>query len=326
MKRRELLVAAGALAFAGMARPQGRVYRVAYVGFPPARAGRIPDNHTTRTFVEELRRLGYVEGRNLILEYRGVEGRFERVDRILKELVELKMDVIFAPGNRLARRAKALGLATPVVIAAFNPVEDGLVASLARPGGFLTGMCASNGPEVEAKRMQLLAEVLPLARNVAFLGEPFAWEERYSGAAARSSARRLGIDLWHASYSPEDISPALAQIERSRPDAVVAASSLSVYGYKERIGAFMREHRIPSSHPYDEAVKAGGLMSYGFDFDHFLRRIAKYVADILQGGEPATMPVEFPSKFRMAINLTAARELGIAIPDSVLLRADRVIG
>jgi ABC-type uncharacterized transport system substrate-binding protein len=325
MKRRELLLAAGALAVAGMARPQERVYRVGYVGFVPPSTGRLPDNHTYRTIVRELERLGLAEGRNLVLEYRDIGGHFERFDGILKEFVDLKMDVVVAPGNRLARRAKALTSTMPIVIVAFNPVEDGLVASLARPGGNLTGVSASNGPDVEAKRLQLLREVLPQARNVAFLGERFAWEERYSGQAVRAAAQALGISLWHAENAPDDITPALERIARQRPDAVLSASSVIVYGAKERIGAFMREHRIPSSHPYDEAVKAGGLMSYGYNFDEVLRKMTRYVVAILKGGDPATMPVELPSKFCTAINLAAARELGITIPHSVLVRADRVI-
>ena len=327
MKRRRLLLAAcGLLGLCPniSAQPSPRVYRVGWIVAGPRRRTQ-PDNPFVATFLNEMQRLGFAEGRNFIFLLRGVEGDFARVDDALRELMLEKVDVIYAGADRIARRLKQLVKSTPVVFVGFDPVRDGYVKSLARPGTNFTGVSMSASPELEAKRLEILTEVVPSARRIAFLGAAFEWSNAFSGVAVRNAASSLGVDLWQAECGEKEVASGLERIARAKPDAAFIPGSVTMYAFRRQIGEFLREYRIPAGFGFEESVEAGGLLSYGSDLEDVSRKIAGCVARILNGSNPATMPVEQPTLFRLTINLRAAKELGIAVPQSVLLRADRVI-
>jgi len=312
------------------AQQAGKVYRVALIWLllPVSEmAGPEPVQGATRAFVHALRDLGYVEGRNLILERRSLEGRLERASEIVAELVRLKVDVIVSSTNPVTRAAKEATTSIPIVMAAsVTPVEAGLVASLARPGGNVTGLSLDTGPEIDGKRLELLKEAAPQISRVAFVGAKLAWED--PGAKhVQAAARALGLTLFHAESKPNDLAPAFAVVTRERADAVFAATGPTILGTSNRrvFIEFAAKSRLPASYPFREAVEDGGLMSYGVSLVDLVRRAAGYVDKILKGAKPADLPVEQPTKFELVINLKTAKALGLTIPQSMFIRADEVI-
>jgi putative ABC transport system substrate-binding protein len=309
----------------------GKVYRVGLIltAIPASElAGPEPASRVVRAFVQELRSLGYVEGQNLILERRSAEGRFDRFDDIVAEVVRFKPDVIVTGGgDPLARTAKAAAGTIPIVLATTrDPVGAGLVQSLARPGGNVTGFTIEVGPETDAKRLELLKEMLPRLSRVAYLShkENKDWERAY-GRSVRTAAKSLGVTLVMSEYTSHQYTDAFAGISRARFDALFVGSSPTAYADRALIVDFATRARLPSTFLWGEAVERGGLMSYGVNVDDNLRRAASYVDKILKGARPADLPVEQPRRFELVINLKTAKALGITIPGSVLLRADRVI-
>lgn len=288
--------------------------------------GAEPEHPGTRVLLRELRTLGYEEGRNLVLERRSAEGKFERYPEIVSELARLKVDVIVAAGNNnLYLRAKEVSGTVPfVMIAASEPEKSGLVASLARPGGTFTGLTIDASPEIEAKRLEMLKELLAAPRRVAYLATREAWSNPY-GLAARRAAEKLGLTLEHVEHTPSDYSGAFSLIERRRPDALLASFSAETFGHRRQIAEFALKARLPGIYPYQEMVEAGGLMSYGMSAPDLFRRAAHYVEKILKGARPGDLPVEQPTKFDTVINLKTAKMLGLSVPQSLLVRADRVI-
>jgi putative ABC transport system substrate-binding protein len=332
MKRRRFIevIAGGVLAvpLAAEAQPAGKVYRVGLVfALSPVSqmAGPYPVHPLARAFLHEMNRLGYGEGRNLVFEPRSAEGKFERSGDIVAELLRLKIDVIVTAGNDLSREAKRVTNTVPIVMASGrSPVEAGLVASLARPGANITGFSMDAGPEIEAKRLELLKEALPRVSRVAFLGTKADWEQPL-GKGAQAAARALGVVLLHAETTPGQYNDAFTMLTRKRPDALFVANSPSNYGQRDGIADFAVKSRLPGIYPFREIVEAGGLMSYGTSLTDLYRRAAGYVDRILQGAKPADLPIEQPSKFEFVINLKTAKALGLSIPPSVLQRADEVI-
>jgi len=329
-ERRRFLVATGALAAAPLAharRPESP-YRVAWVLLVSPIAeltGPDPAHPITRAFVHELSRLGYEEGRNLILERRSAEGQPQRYAQIIKELVDRDVDVIVSAGDRLNTQAKAITRTVPIVIFAMGqPVESGLVSSLSHPGGNITGLTVSVGADTEAKRLDLLKEALPTVSRVTYflprgyLGSEYA-------KAVQSAARRLQVDLVLVEHRADALEASLAAVRKVGADALFVALSPAAYGQREQIVAFARGARLPAMVPYTQMVETGALMGYGVDVVDLGRRAAHYVDRILKGARPGDLPVERPSKFNFVINMRTARELGITVPQSVLLRADRVI-
>jgi ABC-type uncharacterized transport system substrate-binding protein len=202
--------------------------------------------------------------------------------------------------------------------------KDGLVASLARPGGNVTGVTGTAGPEIEGKRVELLKEALPKIRRVAFLGTKPDWEDPF-GKSTQAAARALRVTLLHAEHTPDDYADAFARIVRERPDALLVPNTTSNFARRRLIVDFATKSRLPGMYYVRNFTEAGGLMSYGPDFrDHF-RRAAAFVDKILRGAKPADIPVEQPTKFELVINLKTAKALGLTIPQSVLSRADEVI-
>jgi putative ABC transport system substrate-binding protein len=290
-------------------------------------AGPEPVNPGVRALVQDLRALGYVEGQNLILERRSAEGKFERFGDIVAELVRLKVDVIVTIGNPMTRAAQAVTTTVPIVMAAStDPVGAGLIQSLARPGGNVTGLTYYVGPEIVAKRLQLLKEVLPGASRVAYLG--MKGDNDWDGPRAkgmRAAAPLLGLTVVLAEHTPNDYTGAFTQITRDRPDALFVSGIAPQFANRRLIVDFATRSRLPSMHAFREDAELGALMSYGVNAIDLYRRAAVYVDKILKGARPADLPVEQPTKFELVINMRTAKALDLTIPHSLLLRADQVI-
>jgi putative tryptophan/tyrosine transport system substrate-binding protein len=314
---------------AAQAQQAGKVYRVGLIyATPPVSdmSGPDPISPGTKAFVQALRALGYVEGQNLVLERRSAEGKFERFGEIVAELVGRKVDVIVTGhGNDIALAARRVTNTVPIVmVSSSDPVEAGIVASLARPGGNITGFTSNTGPEFEVKRLQMLKEAVPEATRVAFLGTKVDWEGP-EGMGVRAAAPILGVTLVLAEHTPTQYADAFAVITRDKANALFVARALGSVATRMLIAGFAVEFRMPGTYPYREFVAAGGLMSYGVSFTDLFRRAAGHVDKILRGAKPADIPVEQPTKFELVINGGIAKALGITIPPALLAAADEVI-
>jgi putative tryptophan/tyrosine transport system substrate-binding protein len=332
VRRRNFITLLGSAAVAwprgACAQPARKVYRVALV-FPNApvsdMAGPDPINRYARVFVHALRDLGYMEGRNLDLERRSAEGKYERFDAIVDELVASKIDVIIVTSTASAEAAKRRTKILPIVMAALvDPVEAGIVASLARPGGNITGFTYDVGPEIEGRRLQLLKEAVPAATRIAFLGSRQDRESPH-GDGARAAAQVLGLDLVNVELTPARYADALAVITRERPHAIFTSRNGAHFVNRQVLAEFALRERMPSTHAWRDIVEAGGLMSYGADFADILLKAAGYVDKILNGAKPGDLPIEQPTKFELLINARTAKALGITIPPTVLAHADEII-
>jgi putative tryptophan/tyrosine transport system substrate-binding protein len=288
--------------------------------------GSDPIDPVVRAFVHRLRALGYVEGQNLILERRSSEGNFERIDEIATELVGRKPDVILTgSGDFLAQALQRVTKSVPIVFPnGTDPIEAGIVASLSRPGGNITGLLAYTGPEFETKRLQLLKEAVPKANRVAFLGLKEIWEGSV-GQEVQAAARILGVTLIHVEHAPGKLADAFVVMTRDRPDALFVTFHPVNYANRQLIADFVLEQRIPGMYPYRESVIAGGLMTYTVSATDLYRRAADLVEKILKGGKPADIPVERPTRLEFVINLKTAKVLGLEIPEKLLALADSVI-
>jgi putative ABC transport system substrate-binding protein len=290
------------------------------------RAGSPPDP-SIEAFRAALRDLGYVEGQTIVVTQRWAEGRHERLPELAAELVRLRVDVILATQTPVALAAKQATRIIPIVMTSADPVGSGLVDSLARPGGNITGLTFVL-PEVDGKRLQLLKELAPNVARVAILltaaGNPAA---SLRSQESRLAAESLGLSLQAVEVAPPfDFEGAFAAIRRERADALLV-TALLVTDEKDRkaIVELAAKHRLPTLYDRKEAVDAGGLMAYGPSPTDAYRRAAIYVDKILKGAKPADLPVEQPTTFELAINLKTARSLGLTIPPTLLQRADHVI-
>jgi len=310
------------------AQQPGKVYRVGLIvtTSPVSEmAGPEPVHPPTRAFLHTLRSLGYVEGQNLVFERRSAEGKFERFTEIVAELVRLKTDVIVTVSTPLAQAAKQVTTTVPIVMArSDSPVEAGLVASLGRPGGNITGLTTKTGPEIEGKRLELLKDALPKISRVAYLRMKTDWEGP-TGESVKAAAKALNVTLLHAEHTPNEYASAFAVIARQRPDALLVTDSAPAFAHRRLIVEFAVKNRLPGMYGWREPVEAGGLMSYGVNISDLFRRAAGYADKILKGANPADLPIEQPTKFELVINLKTAKALGLTIPPSVLIRADEVI-
>lgn len=278
-------------------------------------------------FRQGLRDLGYVEDRNISLEYRFAEGRLDRFPDLASELVRLKVDVIFAPGTAAAQAAKKSTATTPIVFATVgNPVGDGLIASFARSGGNATGLTLLPGPEIGGKYLELLKEAAPGVSRVAVLWNPLTVPHTVVLKETGAAARVLGLELQPVSVRwPDEIDGAFAAMSRSRADGLIVLADPMFVSLRARIADLATKGRLPAMYGLGEHTEAGGLMSYAASLSDLFRGAAGYVDRILRGAKPADLPVEQPMRFELVINAKAARALGLTIPQSVLLRADRVI-
>jgi putative tryptophan/tyrosine transport system substrate-binding protein len=277
-------------------------------------------------FQQVLRELGYVDGESIIIEYRYAEGKFERLPDLAAELVRLRVDLLVVAGAPAAHAAKNATSVIPIVIAnAADPVGTGLVASLARPGGNITGLSDFN-TGVVTKRLELLKQVVPTASRVAVLLNPANPTNPPQLKEIQAAAPALGVTLLALeAKGPDDIDRAFAVMRTERPGALIVLGDPGFVTHQRRIAELAVKSRLPAIWAVRENVNAGGLMSYGTDFDGLYRRAATYVDRILKGTKPADLPVEQPTKFELVINLKTAKALGLTIPQSILLRADEVI-
>ncbi len=327
MTRRVGLVVALALGIlsaplSSAAQQGGKVPRIGFLGgASPSAAANLVDG-----FRQGLRDLGYVEGQNIAIEYRFAEGRLERLPDLAADLVRLRVDVIFAPNAAAALAAKNATTTIPIVMALpGDPVGLGLVASLGRPGGNITGM-SNVAVELGPKQLQLLKQAVPRVSRVAVLWNPANRSHGLSVREAEVAARSLGVQVQSLeARGPDDFDNAFAAITRERAGALLVLGDALFLQHRTRIVGLVAKSRLPAMYGMREFVDAGGLMSYAANFADLFRRAATHVDKILKGAKPADLPVEQPTKFELVINLKAAKSLGISIPQSVLIRADQVI-
>lgn len=331
MKRRAVLVGLGSV-LAGLggvlAQPAGRLFKVGLVftTTPVSEmTGASPISPVVRAFTQGLRDLGYAEGRNLVLECRSAEGRLERLEAIVTELVDRKVDVIVTTGDKAAQDAKRVTNVVPIVMmVSYDPVGAGIITSLARPGGNITGLTNNPGADVESKMLQLLKEVVPEATRIAFLGLAADWNGK-QGVIARAAAPNLGVSLVFVEVTPTNYADAFTLMTRDRPHAFYLAANPAHWVNRQTIADFVVKQRIPSIYPYREIADAGGLMSYGSNPMYLFHRAASFVDKILRGAKPSDLPVEQPTKIEFVINLKTAAALGLTIPPALLATADELI-
>jgi putative ABC transport system substrate-binding protein len=329
MIRRAALAAALALAvlaapLAAEAQQAAKIARIGYLA--PNLAA---DPHRSEAFRQGLRDLGYIEGRNVVIEYRDAEGKYERLPALAAELVALKVDVILAPNTVTALAAKQATKTIPIVFAGTtDPVASGLVASLARPGGNVTGGSNLNS-ELLGKCLELLKQAVPGVSRVAVLWQAGAVDEHTEKdrlKRAEVAARALGMRLQFVeARGPEDFDRVFSEMTRARAGALTVLGSTLFIIERRRLVDLVTKNRLPAVYPWREFVDVGGLMAYGANSPDLYRRAATYVDRILKGTKPGDLPVEQPTKFELVINLKAAKALGLTIPPSVLTRADQVI-
>jgi putative tryptophan/tyrosine transport system substrate-binding protein len=319
-----VLVAVVLLAVAAIAEAQqpGKIPRIGFLigSSPSANAARI------EAFRHGLRELGYVEGKNIVIEFRSAEGQFDRLPDLAAEIVRLKVDVIVTSGPIINRPAKEATSTIPIVMGFDNdPVGNGFVASLARPGGNMTGL-ANLAPEITGKQLELLKEIVPRLSRVAVFGNSKEPSNPQLLTEAESAAEAFRIKLQYLDVlSPKYIETAFRAARTGRADALLILGAFIFNPHRAQIADLAVGSRLPAIYNAVEWVEAGGLMSYGTSFPDLFRRAAVYVDKILKGAKPSDLPVEQPIKFEFVVNLKAAKQIGLTIPPNVLARADRVI-
>jgi putative ABC transport system substrate-binding protein len=319
-----ILVATIILTFAfGVAAQQPtKIPPIGYLTTPSlsANAARI------EAFQQGLRELGYVEGKNIVIEWRSAEGKLDRVPALAAELVRLKVDLIVTGGPQSTRAAKEATITIPIVMAFDNdPVGNGFVASLARPGGNITGL-STLYPEISGKQLELLKEIVPRLSRLAVLGNSTHPGNAQALKETELAAGALAVQLQYLDVrDPKDIETAFRAASKGRADAVLVLENAVLTSHRKQLIELAVKSRLPAIYPQTEYTEAGGLIYYGTNTPDLFRRAAIYVDKILKGAKPADLPVEQPKKFEFIINLKAAKQIGLTIPPNVLARADKVI-
>jgi len=313
-----LLLALPTARYAADAQPAGRVYRLGYL----VGEGR---SESAPLLWDGLRELGYVEGRNLVIEQRYAEFKYERLPDLAAELVRLKPDLLVAGGTPAIAARKQATATVPIVMSwSIDPVGAGFITSLARPGGNITGSTLTTGPEFVAKQLEILNEVVPKRSRVAILRQ--IGRAGTEPAALESAARKLGLTIMFADVrTPSDLEGAFATMTRNRAGAVLILGGPMTFASRQQIADLAVQHRLPGIQLFREYAEAGLLLSFGPSRKATYQRAAIYVDKILKGARPADLPVEEPSTFELIINLKTAQALGLTIPQSVLVRADEVL-
>jgi putative ABC transport system substrate-binding protein len=318
MRRREFIVGlGGAAAWPVMARAQQAVMPV---------IGIIDDEPLWDNFRQGLRDLGYVENQNIAIEHRSAESKIDRLAQVVRELVSLPVDVIVVSGSPAARAAQQATSTIPVVMISIgDPVRAGFAASLARPGGNMTGN-SEFAPDLIGKRLEILRECVPALTRVAFLWNPdndsnLIFLEELITAVPALGLQLISVPIRHA----DQFEGAFAAMMRRSPNAAVTTGDSLLRRHRSQIVDFAAKNHLPSMYQTKEYVTAGGLMSYGVNLPNMFRRAAFYVHRILQGAKPADLPIEQPTKFELVINLKTAKALGLTIPETLLATADEVI-
>jgi putative ABC transport system substrate-binding protein len=280
----------------------------------------------TEAFRQGLRELGYVEGKNIVIEYRYAEGKLDRLRELAAELVRLKVDVIVTGGSATTPAIKEATVTIPIVMGFDNdPVGSGFVASLARPGGNITGLSAL-APEISGKQLELLKEIVPKLSRVAVLGTSTQPGNSQALREVELAAGTFGVQLQYLDVlGPKEIETAFREASKGHAEAILVLETSIFVLQRPQIADLAVKSRLPAMYSRREFVDDGGLMSYGTNFPDLSRRAATYVDKILKGAKPANLPVEQPTKFELVINLKTAKQIGLTIPQSVLYRADKVM-
>ena len=327
MKRRAFLFALGAGALAtpisSFAQQSSRIWRIGYLS-PRVRMDSLPYE---RAFLQGMSELGYVEGKNVVVEWRFADGAYERLPYLAAELLRLNVDVIVAPSSSAIRAAQQATKTTPIVfISTGDPVGSGFVASLAQPGGNITGLSNTN-LDVSAKLLELLVTMVPKLSRVAVLGNPGSSTHSAILKNVRAAAlTRVGVRVLSVeARTREEIERGFARMTQEHADSVIVAADAFLNQQAQYIAPLALKRRLPSISQPRIYVEAGGLMSYGQNTAESYRHAATYVDKILKGAKPADLPVEQPTKFELVVNLKTAKALGLTIPESIRIRADEVI-
>lgn len=307
---------------AAQAQQTGNVYRIGFLGNSTAAL----EANLVGPFREGLRDLGYVEGRNVLIEYRWAEGKYDRFPALIGELLALKVAVIVTAGTPATLAVKKATTSVPLVMSAVgDPVGTGIVPSLSHPGGNIPGLTAIS-TEMDAKRLELLREVVPSVSYIALLWNAASPLQVLAEKQVQTAAQVLRMRVLSLGVkTEEEIKSALAVMARERPDALLVLADRLLLHHRALIMDFATRHRLPGVHAYRELVEAGGLMSYGPSYADMHRRAAYFVDRILKGAKAGDLPVERPAKFDLVINMKTAKAFGLTIPQSVLLRATEVI-
>jgi putative tryptophan/tyrosine transport system substrate-binding protein len=327
MDRRRFILTSLAGAFAPPlaveAQQPGKVYRV---GILTNKASDPAEARLWQAFRLGLRELGWIEGGNILMEFRGAEGNYARLPELAADLVRLKVDLIVARSSQFVQPAKAATSSIPIVFVVHaDPEGTGHVASLARPGGNITGL-ANLQTDLGPKELELLISAVPVAKRIAVLWNPDTPSHTPGLKAVEEAGRTLRVQLQAVgARTGAELAGAFSTMARARAQAVLVLGSAVFIAERQRVAELAITHRLPTMSGMKEAVEAGGLMSYGPNFEDLYRRGAIYVDKILKGAKPADLPVEQATKFEMIINLKTAKALGLTIPPSLLLRADQVI-
>ena len=321
MNRREAvfaLLALGAGPRVAEAQQPKAVPRIGVLRTPP------PTDHLFQALLTGLRELGYVEGKTVLIEYR--QGSDERLPELAQDLVRSKVDLIFAPNPVAAQAARKATATIPIVVAAIgDAVRTGLAASVARPGGNVTGLTAL-GSNLSGKRLELLKEIMPRLSRVAVLWNPSVPDKLLEWKEMEQPARALKLELLSIEVrAPADFDQAFVSARRLRPEALIALGEPLVFTQRGRVIQFAAQDRLPAIFNWREAAEEGALIAYGPDISDLYRRSAVYIDKILKGAKPGDLPIEEPSRFDFVVNRKTANALAVTLPQSILLRADRVI-
>jgi len=317
-----LVLACCAAPLVGEAQQAAKVYRIGYLTLTPPP----PSGGVSPPFRDALRELGYVEGQNLLIEARYADATVGRLPSLAAELVQLQVDVIVTIGTPPVKAAKEATTTIPIVMAgSADPVEHGLVESLAHPGGNVTGVTHSPGPEIAAKGLQLLKELVPTLKRIGVLWDSSGIHEGLSLEAQRQAAGGLGLTLTAVDAKTlSELTAAFETMKHARVEGVFVFPNFINFKHEQLILDFVTTHRLPSMFRDDDAVKDGGLLSYYTNWTDVRRHAAIYVDQVLKGAKPRDLPVARPTTFKLVINLKTAKALGLTIPPSVLARADEV--
>ena len=312
---------------AAEAPPARKVHRIGWF----AQASPLSGRANVEAFQHGLRDLGYVEGQNFVMEYRYAEGRLERLPDLAAELVRLKVDIMVVAGGVAALAARHATQTIPIVMVggSGDPVREGLVASLAQPGGNVTGLTISTGPELWGKRVELLKEAVPSIARVGFLHQAsntFVALRALRQNDMQTVTQALGVTLQDLAVREfDEIDSVLAAMSKEPDGALIVTGEPLFFSHRSSLTELVAQHRLPAMYEVREIVDAGGLMSYGTNLPNTWRRAAYFVDRILKGANPADLPVEQPMKFELVINLKTAQALGLTIPPTLLFQADEVI-
>jgi putative ABC transport system substrate-binding protein len=325
MDKRSITFAVSALLFALCIGAEAQQAKVARIGFLGNSTSELEAN-LIGPFREGLRELGYIEGKNIAIEWRWAEGKYERFPGLIAELIGSKAELIVTAGTPASLAVKKATTTIPLVmIAVGDPVGSGLIASLAHSRGNVTGL-TSISPELDGKRLELLREVVPNISHVAVMWNPTSPLQVVAEKATRAAAQPMGIRILSLGvHADEQFDHAFATIRKEKPGALLVLADRLFLHNRARIMEFAIHNRLPGVHAYVELVEGGGLMSYGPSYSGMHKRAAYYVDKILKGTNPADLPIEAPAKFELVVNVKAAKQIGVSIPPSVLYRADRVL-